>query len=419
MRVLMLAQFYPPIIGGEERHVRNLSLALLSRGHDVSVGTIWHQGLAQFELDAGVRIHRLCGTTQQLGKLFSQAERRFATPLPDPGLVLRLGQIVSDEKPDIVHAHNWMLYSYLPLKRSYGARLVVTLHDLSLVCATKTGMHKGEPCAGPELGKCLRCASDHYGAIKGGLTTVGNWLSSALERRVVDQFLVVSKAIAMGNRIEDGTTPFEIVPNFVPDDIGVLSPECDSRLDQLPDQGYLLFVGDLTRFKGIHVLIEGYSMLRNAPPLVLIGRVCPDTPRKLPTNVSIFESWPHAAVMHAWSRCLFGIAPSILPDACASVVIEAMSVGKPIVATTVGGMPDLVDHGTTGFLVPPGDAPALAMALRTLIDNPDLRTEMAAAGLRKVENFKAGTVVPRIEQIYADVLTRRRFVAATTCEQPR
>ena len=73
MRVLMLAQFYPPIIGGEERHVRNLSLALLSRGHDVSVATIWHQGLAQFELDAGVRIHRLCGTTQQLGMLFSQA----------------------------------------------------------------------------------------------------------------------------------------------------------------------------------------------------------------------------------------------------------------------------------------------------------------------------------------------------------
>lgn len=415
----MLAQFYPPIIGGEERHVRNLSLALLSRGHDVSVGTIWHQGLAQFELDAGVRIHRLCGTTQQLGMLFSQDGRRFAPPLPDPGLVLRLGQIVSDEKPDIVHAHNWMLHSYLPLKRSYGARLVVTLHDLSLVCATKNGMHKGGPCTGPEFGKCLRCASDHYGAIKGGLTTVGNWLSSALERRVVDQFLAVSKAIAVGSRIEDGTTPFEIVPNFVPDDIGVLSPKCDSRLDQLPDQGYLLFVGDLTRFKGIHVLIEGYSMLQNAPPLVLIGRVCPDTPIKLPTNVSIFESWPHAAVMHAWSRCLFGIAPSILPDACASVVIEAMSVGKPVVATTVGGMPDLVDHGTTGFLVPPGDAPALAMALRTLIDNPDLRKEMAAAGLRKVGGFKAGTVVPRIEQIYADVLTRRRFVAATTCEQPR
>jgi glycosyltransferase involved in cell wall biosynthesis len=312
-----------------------------------------------------------------------------------------------------------MLHSYLPLKRLHDARLVVTLHDLSLVCATKTGMHKREPCSGPDVRKCLRCAGEHYGIVKGTLTTAGNWLSGAVERRVVDQFLAVSKAIALGNRLESGSTPYEIIPNFVPDDIGKLEPDCDSWLDQLPDQNYLLFVGDLTRFKGIHVLIEAYSTLSNAPPLVLIGRTDAETPRYLPQNVSILESWPHAAIMHAWSRCLFGVAPSILPDACPSVVMEAMSVGKPIVATRVGGMPDLVDHGRTGLLVPPGDVPALAEALRTLIDNPALRADMAAGSLRKVEDFKAGAVVPRIEKIYADVLTGHRFEAVAPCEQPR
>jgi glycosyltransferase involved in cell wall biosynthesis len=415
----MLAQFYPPIIGGEERHVHNLSVALSRRGHDVSVATIWHKDLAPFQIDAGIRIHRLHGTAQRLDMLFSQDSRRFAPPLPDPGLMMRLSQISHDEKPDIVHAHNWMLHSYLPLKRLHGARLVVTLHDLSLVCATKTGMHKREPCSGPDARKCLRCASEHYGIAKGAFTAAGNWLSGAVERRVVDRFLPVSKAIALGNRLESGSTPYEIIPNFVPDDIGKLEPDCDSWLDQLPDQDYLLFVGDLTRLKGIHVLIEAYSTLLNAPPLVLIGRADAETPRYPPQNVSIFESWPHAAIMHAWSRCLFGIAPSILPDACPSVVMEAMSVGKPIIATRVGGMPDLVDHGRTGLLVPPDDVPALAEALRTLIDNPDLRADMAANSLRKVEDFKAGAVVPRIEKIYADVLTGHRFEAVAPCEQPR
>ena len=57
MRILMLSQFYPPIIGGVEQHVRTLSVELVSRGHDVAVATLWHKGLAEFELDQGVRTH--------------------------------------------------------------------------------------------------------------------------------------------------------------------------------------------------------------------------------------------------------------------------------------------------------------------------------------------------------------------------
>ena len=66
MRVLMLAQFYPPMIGGEERHVRNLSLALAKRGHSVTVATTWQHGLQEVEAEEGVRIHRLRGTMQRV-----------------------------------------------------------------------------------------------------------------------------------------------------------------------------------------------------------------------------------------------------------------------------------------------------------------------------------------------------------------
>ena len=53
MRILMLSQFYPPIIGGGAIHVRSLSIELVSRGHDVAIVTLWHQGQAEFELDRG------------------------------------------------------------------------------------------------------------------------------------------------------------------------------------------------------------------------------------------------------------------------------------------------------------------------------------------------------------------------------
>ena len=84
MRILMLSQFYPPIIGGEEQHVRSLSIELSLRGHDVAIVTLWHQGLAEFELDEGVRVYRIRSAVQCIPGLFSNNGRQYAPPFPDP-----------------------------------------------------------------------------------------------------------------------------------------------------------------------------------------------------------------------------------------------------------------------------------------------------------------------------------------------
>ena len=100
--------------------------------------------------------------------------------------------------------------------------------------------------------------------------------------------------IAVGSRLPGGPTPYEVVPNFVRDDVAALDGEADERLERLPKQPFILFVGDLRRFKGVHVLIEAYAELDGAPPLVLIGRKCHDTPTRWPKNVHVFHDWPHA-----------------------------------------------------------------------------------------------------------------------------
>src|SRR5688572_13989353 len=117
MRILMLTQFYSPIIGGEERHVQDLSIELVKRGHQVTVATLSIRGTPAFEVDQGVHIYRITSTTQRASWLYSQAERSHTPPLPDPEVVWALRQIVEREKPDIVHAHNWFVYSFLPLKK--------------------------------------------------------------------------------------------------------------------------------------------------------------------------------------------------------------------------------------------------------------------------------------------------------------
>ena len=172
-----------------------------------------------------------------------------------------------------------------------------------------------------------------------------------------------------------------------------------------------MFVGDLSRDKGLHILLNAYAQLRDAPPLVLIGRRCQDTPAEFPSKVLCLNSWPHEAVMAAWQRCSVALVPSVWPEPFGLVALEAMVSSRPVIASQIGGLADTVIDGETGRLVPPGDPNALAGALRELIADRDLRERMGQAGRRRSEEFRAVTVVPRIEQAY------RRSMAKETSKE--
>ena len=104
-----------------------------------------------------------------------------------------------------------------------------------------------------------------------------------------------------------------------------------------------------------------------------------------------------------WRRSTIALIPSIWPDPCPTVAIEAMALGRPVIASKIGGLPDLVDDGITGILVPPGDSDALRHAIVRLLDDLDLRERMGRAGKNKFIKFHASTVVPRIEDVYYEV----------------
>lgn len=404
MRILMLTQFYPPTIGGEERHVRNLSIELVARGHDVTLTTLWHQGMKEYEVDQGVRIHRVRATVQRLSMLFSEQSRQYAPPFPDPEALLALQRILQRERPEIVHAHNWMVYSFLPLKYWSKARLIVTLHDHSLVCVQKRLTYQKAHCSGPTLVKCIDCASEFYGPVKGIPSILAHRMWGQVERQCVDMFLPVSQAVADGTQLTRSHVPYRVIPNFVPDNISTLCDESDPRLLQLPQGDFLLFVGDITRDKGVDVLLEAYGQLDHDIPLVLIGRLGHDVTRHFPPNVKVLQSWPHTAVMAAWRRCTLALVPSIWSDPCPTVVMEAMSTGRPVIASRIGGLVDIVADGETGLLVTPGNVEELCTAMRRLLDDQDERCQMGNAAKKRVMEFQAKTVVSRIEQAYQDAL---------------
>jgi glycosyltransferase involved in cell wall biosynthesis len=311
-----------------------------------------------------------------------------------------------------VHGHDWLARSFLQLKAASRAAFVMSLHYYTLSCAKKSLMYRGSPCTGPALSKCLVCAADHYGQAKGIAVALSNWRLSAAERAAVDMFLPVSQATAVGNGLSDGDR-YVIVPNFMPDD-RVESTATERYTAQLPDEPFLLFVGDLRRDKGVDVLLSAYAGLAGAPPLVLIGKAWSETPASFPPNVMVFRDWPNEAVLAAWKRSLMALVPSVWPEPFGLVVIEAMASGRPVIASRIGGIPDIVGDSGAGLLVPPGDPAALRLSIERLLGDPGLRAAMGLAARRRAGSFRAAAVVPKIEQVYAAVLRQRPEQNETT-----
>jgi glycosyltransferase involved in cell wall biosynthesis len=217
-------------------------------------------------------------------------------------------------------------------------------------------------------------------------------------------FLPVSRAVADATQLAKYRLPYKVIPNFVPDNLEELYDDADPLLAQLPENKFLLFVGDMGRGKGEDVLLRAYATLRTTVPLVLIGRPSADISKKLLPNVLVLQSWPHAAVMSAWGRSAIALTPSSSFDSCPTVALEAMAMSRPVVASRIGGLPDIVVEGETGLLVTPGDERELREAIQCLSDNPELRERMGANGRQRVVKFQARTVVPRIEQTYQEIM---------------
>jgi glycosyltransferase involved in cell wall biosynthesis len=397
MRILMVAQSFSPIVGGEERIVEDLSAELSRRGHEVEVATLRQPLGEPPERDDGVAVELLESSVHRIPGVPVDEERRYAPPAPDPLSVRDLRRVIRRFRPDVVHAHNWLVHSYLPLDLRSDAALVLSLHDYSLVCATKRFFYKGGVCSGPAAGKCLAHSVEFYGAAKGTMVAAGVRAAKPWLRRRVDMFLPVSAAVRDLSGLDAGVA-HRVVPNFM----GALPappPAGDARLAALPDEPFILYFGDVAEDKGVGNLVEAYAGLAGAPPLVLIGRQLIDGVADVP-GVLALDPLPHPFVIEALRRSLFSVAPSLLPESFGIVALEAAAAGRPAVVSDIGGLGDIVVDGETGFLVAPGDREALRAALGRLCTEAELRERMGAAARERAKLFSAEAIVPEFEAAY-------------------
>lgn len=178
----------------------------------------------------------------------------------------------------------------------------------------------------------------------------------------------------------------------------------------------LLFVGNLAGNKGAGASIQAVVRLIGEFPEIrcrLIGRGDSDYVRSLQAmvkdggaerNVDFLGYVPYKQLPKHYQWCDFFVGPSIFEPGPGNIYLEAMACGKPVIACSSGGTPEVVIDGQTGLLVPPGDCEALTNAIRSLSSDLGLRRKLGTAARRWVEDrFGIDAYLDRVETVYRGV----------------
>jgi starch synthase len=301
---------------------------------------------------------------------------------------------------DLVHSHTWYanLAGHLA-SLLYGIPHVMTTHSLEPL----------RPWKAEQLG--------------------GGYALSSWAERVAITSAAAVVAVSEGMRADIQAA----YPGIDPDRIRVIRNGIDTA-EYAPDpetnvldqhgidrsRPYLIFVGRVTRQKGFPVLLRAAASLEESVQLVLCAGA-PDT-EELAAEVSalvqglrearsgvfwIPEMLPRPSVIQLLTHALAFVCPSVY-EPLGIVNLEAMACGTAVVASRVGGIPEVVDHGVTGLLVPPDDPAALAEALNALVRDPSRAAAYGAAGReRAVTEFSWTTIAAATADLYAELAPKR------------
>lgn len=280
--------------------------------------------------------------------------------------VSQITRLIRDEKPDVLHCHNiyhQLTPSIVSAAADMGVPVVLTLHDYKPVCPVYTQLSNGQPCA--------RCGDGTFEAILARRCADGSLGRSALlwaEARyhaLLGSYHRVEKFIAPSRFMYEA-----IVRRFSADKVIHIPNGIDSsRIDMsVGDDGYILYCGRLSPEKGVEDLLKAHTTAHGAWRLVIAGTgpLLDELRKKYPaadfkghlSGIELERTIRGAALI---------VVPSVWHENSPLSILEAMAHGKPVVASRIGGIPELVRDGTTGLLFDPGNASELSEKIRDLL----------------------------------------------------
>jgi glycosyltransferase involved in cell wall biosynthesis len=313
--------------------------------------------------------------------------------------------LIRDTRPDVMHVHNTFPLispSIYNAAADQGVPVVQTLHNFRLLCPSAVLMRDGrvcEDCVGTAtrwpgvVHGCYRgtAASAVVAAMLCAHTAVGTWTDK------IQRYIAISE-FCRRKFIEGGLPADKLVVklNFLDYDPGI-STERD---------GYVLFVGRLSREKGLGTLLEAVSRMRNTARVKVVGQgPLGGAAADGPSNIEWCGHQDREQVLALMKGASLLVMPSEWYEGCPLTIIEAFATGLPVIASRLGTMAEMVTDGVTGRLFPAGDSNALAEALDWALTNSDSMREMALHARAEFERkYTAAGTYQHLMNIYRGVL---------------
>lgn len=307
-----------------------------------------------------------------------------------------LQELSKTHRFDIVHDNQTLSYG-ITLMQASGVPVVATIHHPLTI----------------DLQNALRQARSPYEMVR--RTLWSPWVMQQLVARRLPRVIVVSETSrrAVQQAFKLDPSRMRVVHNGIDTEIFRPLPGV------LREPGLLLYVGNSEdRNKGARYLIEALHLLENDRRdyrLVLVDhereklRLVPRLVREygLSSRVEFTGHVSTEELVRLYNRAEVVVSPSLY-EGFGLPAAEAMACEAPVIATTGGAFPEVIDHGETGWLVRPADAAALADAIRLLMDSPNLRARLATAGRQAIlRRFSWRKAAQETLSVYEEALARR------------
>lgn len=358
MRIALVCPYAWDAAGGVQVHVAGLAGELRARDHEVLVVAPHAEGPAG----------------RAAGRVVRVPYRGTVAPIaPSPLAVGRLRRVFGRWRPDVVHVHE----PFTPSTSMWATLasptpVVATVHahlDRSRL------YERAAPLLGPVVRKLAATVAVSEAA--------ASFLRSALP----------------------GLEPI-VIPNGI--DVGAFAAAAPASL---PEGRRIAWIHRLDPQKGFRVALEAFGALLVDVPdarLVVVGdgpdrRLAEALDPAVRERVTLVGALPHDRVAGVLAASEVAIAPATGQESFGVTLVEAMAAGVPVIASDIAGYGEVVRDRLDGILVPPGDAGALAAALREVLADPELAGRLVGAGRERAATFDWSVVAAELEALYGRV----------------
>lgn len=405
MRVLLVNKFHY-IRGGSEKYYFNLADLLESYGHEVAFFSMYDEKniktkhkeyfVNSIDLNSNNKL-------KALDVIYSKKNKK------------KMEETLDDFKPDIVHINNFQRQLSASIINPIKERkipIIYTAHDVQAICPATLMLDRNEniceKCMNGKYINCIknRCIKDSKLKSLLGAIEAKFYRMKKIYKNEIDCIISPSKFVRQ-KLIQDGIDKkkIKVINNFI---------DIDEYNLKIEDDGYALYVGRLSKGKGIFNLIEAFSNIKDKK--LYIAGAGPEEEniksiieRNSLKNIKILGYLNQNQVKEYIRKSSFVVLPSIWYENCPYSIMESQAIGKPIICSKLGGIPELVKDGEDGLLYNYNNVDELIEGINILFKDKKIRYNMGKNAKKKaIRNYSKDAYYNELIKVYTSIKEKNK-----------